>query len=77
MRALVNAILEINVDFNILENQALKKTRNSLLKDPLVNDSLQKLRLDESASSPSLFLGLEFLEANFVILSKMQDTLYN
>jgi len=40
VRALVKAILEINVDFNILENETLKKTRNSLLKDPLVNDSL-------------------------------------
>ena len=61
----------------MLENEALKKTRITLLKDPLVDDALQKLRLDESVNSPSLYLGLEFLEANFLLLSKLQDTLFS
>jgi len=55
----------------MLENEALKKTRITLLKDPLVDDALQKLRLDESVNSPSLYLGLEFLKANFLLLSKL------
>jgi hypothetical protein len=76
VKILVKAIVGINMDFNMSEEEVLKETRNTLLNDPLLDDSLLKLRLNQSVESPSLHLCVKFLEANVLLLSRHQDKLF-